>query len=73
MTSLELAPMYPGVQRFTIGPTAITNAVERIRAEGTLDPTSIPAVIAAFAVIPSEADIDFAKWYIWWTTSKTKT
>ena len=72
MTSLELAPIYPGVHRFIIGPTAITNAVERIRAEGRLDPASIPAVIAAFAVIPSEADIDFAKWYIRWTISKPK-
>ena len=62
MTSLELAPMVPGVHRFIIGPTAITNEVERIRAE----------VIAAFAIIPSEADIDFAKWYVRWTTIKPK-
>jgi hypothetical protein len=70
MTSLELAPTVPGVHRFIIGPTAISNAVERIRAEGRLDPTSVPEVIAGFAIIPSEADIDFAKWYVRWTTSK---
>ena len=70
MTSLELVPIVTGVHRFIIGPTAITNVVERIRAEGRLDQASISNVIAAFAVIPSEADIDFAKWYIRWTTSK---
>ena len=68
MTSVELAPLIPGVYRFIIGPTAISSAVERIRAEGRLDQTSIPEVIAAFPLIPSEADIDFAKWYVRWTT-----
>jgi len=72
MTSLELVHTVPGVHRFIIGPTAITNVVERFRAEGRLDPASISDVIAACAVIPSEADIDFAKWYVRWTTPKSK-
>jgi len=68
MTSVELAPMAPGDCTFVIGPTAISSALERIRAEGKLDQTSIPEVIASFPLIPSEADIDFAKWYVCWTT-----
>ena len=73
MTSNELVQIVPGVDRFTIGPTAITNVVERIRAERGLNETSISDVISAFAVIPSEADIDFAKWYIRWTASRPTT
>ena len=72
MTSLESGRIVPGVHRFIIGPTAVSNVVERIRAEGRLDPTSISGVIAAFAVIPSEADVDFAKWYVRWTTPKSR-
>jgi len=67
MTSVELAPMAPGDCTFVIGPTAISSAIERIRAAGTIDQNSIPEVIAGFPLIPSEADIDFAKWYVRWT------
>ena len=69
MTSHELVQIVPGVDRFIIGPTAITDIVERIRAEGRLSQASLPEVIACFAVTPSEADIDFASWYVRWTTS----
>jgi hypothetical protein len=72
MTSVELAPVVPGVRRFIIGPTAISSTVERMRAEGRLDQTSVPEVIASFPLIPSEADIDFAKWYVRWRTSKSR-
>ena len=56
MTSLELAPMYPGVQRFTIASDGDIQmpSKESVPKERST-PTSIPAVIAAFAVIPSEA------------------
>lgn len=67
MTSVELEPMVPGDCTFVIGPTASSSAIERIRTEGKLDQTSIPEVIASFPLIPSEADIDFAKWYVRWT------
>jgi len=72
MTSLELAPMVPEVHRFNIGPTAITTAIERLRAQGRLGQKSIAEVMAAFPVLPSEADIDFAKWYVRWITSELR-
>ena len=73
MTHVELAlTFFPGDSRFVIGPSAISTAIERIRAEGKLDQTSIPELIAAFPLIPSDADIDFAKWYVQWTDSGSR-